>query len=465
MSLEDIADALRRYDYAGKLKALTTQLRTKILLQILDTSQALTVTTEEISDSKSSLSIVAADTSSYTIGAVFENLSNFIIFINTMLPEAIAHSLAIELSSVITSTLIDVNLQECVPLDLSSLAEFEATLVQIRQFDAFMKSQHWTRELELEEWVRRVPSVWYKKKCDSVLVQTRTIVSQAATSDRKIVERTGVEMSFDAVQEASEKRESSGGRRSIEVMAATVDHPAQTSDDAYDWNEEWDNDAPASPVKPADVDNTGDDDWGDFDVDFDDEQQEIDLPAAVTTVEEPDDWNWGEDEDGDPNPSAAPSPVQKKNLTPLQPRKKLKPLIPKSSPSKFSSRNSSLTEYSLDPESQPSLNETFVVTSVPQQILGLISSLTRDSADLSTRHRTSSIAPAAKQLQALISYVLATYRALAPLHYGDSFDSKFYLSNDCLHLAEQVGGRMRDLGADAFLLKEMSNRLSADEMA
>ncbi|KAK7205666.1 Centromere/kinetochore Zw10-domain-containing protein [Myxozyma melibiosi] len=457
VSLEDIAEALKRYDHAGKLKALTTQLKTKILAQILDASTALTVTVDKSSDKKSSLVIEKEEgkEGGSSVDVVLENLSTFIEFINDMFPEPIAHALAVELSTVITTTLIDVILQDAIPLALDTeLARFERTLAQIRKFDSFLRDRKWTRALELEEWVRRVPSVWYKKKCDAVLAETRAIVRGAAESDRKIVERVGAEFSsFDAVQEASERRGELGGRRSLEVISAVE----QSSGDEYDWNEEWEEDTPGTPAAGNTPADEADDGWGDFDVDLDDEQ-----PEKKEEEDEPDDWNWGVDEDV--LASGPPSPVKPTRTKPKPliqsskaAKKSIKPLIiPKSAPApSSSSRSSSIGGGGL--------NETFVVTSVPEKLLALISSLERDSVDLTTRYRTSSIAAAGKQLRALISYVLAAYRALAPLHYGDSFDANFYLSNDCLYLAESVSQRMRDLGADAFLLKEMSNRYASVE--
>ncbi|KAK9493951.1 hypothetical protein V1508DRAFT_352119 [Lipomyces doorenjongii] len=459
VSLEDISEALKRFDFLGKVKALNSKLKELIVVRILNTEDPVIVKVS-YEDSRSSLKILPyLDANSYTFDKLIDNLSKFIQFINTTLPQSISHSLAVDLSAVITVQLIDVTLQQSVPLSLSDFPKFETVLRQVKEFDRFLKKEKWTTSEELTDWVSRVPSVWYKKKCDSILTLARQIVSEAINSERKIVEKRGTIVSAAALADASSKRDT---RRSFEY------EEKQRSSDEYDWNEEWDDDdndanrALALESSPPDAtDVTGDvaadedDGWG-FDESLDLGENDDEMSGGAGS--DPDDWNWGDEDEVD----------QPKRVQPVQPftqvnaAKKPKALIARSAPSRGASlRKDSTKSPSL---TVSDLNETYVVTAIPQKILDLIQTLLNDANDLATKYKTSSIAPASKNLRSLVSYLLGAFRALAPLHYGDSFDSNLFLSNDCLYLSEQVSA-MKDLGADAYLLMEMANQYASQQEA
>ncbi|KAK9465194.1 hypothetical protein V1512DRAFT_280389, partial [Lipomyces arxii] len=437
VTLEDVADALQRYDLPGKLKSLNTQLKDSILSHLLNLSSLAMV---DISDNENSstLGIISSnDTSKRSVEYLLANLSKFITFVNSSFPKQVSHSIAVDLVSVITLQLIDCNLEQSLPLSLSEFHMFESVLQKVKEFDDFLSAQQWSKDAELTDWVRRVPSVWYKKKCDTILIYTRSVVSEAATSDRKMVEKHSVSVSAQALEGAgrSESWSNDDGQR---------------SSNEYDWNDEWDDDntnanqnAVADDLAPADDEQAADDDgWG-----FD---ESLDLDGGDAANEngdgsDPDDWNW-DDEDETAKPVVMPvAPVAKK----------IKPLISKSSPSRGSSRINPVAAEAF----VPGLGESYVVTEVPQKILTLIQTLLQESTELGTKYKKLSIAPASKNLKSLISYVLGAFRALAPLHYGDSFDSNLFLSNDCTYLSEQISS-MKDLGADAYLLMEMANKLN-----
>ncbi|KAK9237739.1 hypothetical protein V1525DRAFT_426052 [Lipomyces kononenkoae] len=442
VSLEDTSEGLKRYDFVGKVKELNSKLKQSIVAPMLDMQSPMNIEVTYEGD-RSSLKIVPfSDANSYTFDQLIDNISRFVKFVNSTFPESISHSLAVDLSTVITSQLIDVTLQQSVPLSLSDFPKFETVLRQIKEFDQFLKNEKWTKSAELTDWVGRVPSVWYKKKCDSILVLTRQILSEAMSSERKIVEKQGALVSAAALADVSSKRDT---RRSIDY------DEKQRSGNEYDWNEEWeddDNDVNGAHGRESGLAETGDaaaeddDGWG-FDESLDLGENDEAAPEEIGS--DPDDWNWG---DEDENEVKQRKPV--KSAAPVQPAKK-RVLI---------SRSAQKRGTSLRQDSNPTvanLNETYVVTAVPQKILGLMQALVHDANDLATKYKTSSIAPASKNLKSLVSYVLGAFRALAPLHYGDSFDSHLFLSNDCLYLSEQVSA-MKDLGADAYLLMEMANR-------
>ncbi|KAK9324104.1 hypothetical protein V1517DRAFT_318769 [Lipomyces orientalis] len=456
VSLADIAEALKRFDFADKVIALNDKLKDPIVARILDMEHPVIVEVA-YDDSVSSLNIVSnLDAASYTFDQLIENLSKFIKFINTTMPESISHPLAVDVSAIITTQLIDVTFQQSIPLALSEFPKFEVVLRQIKEFDKFLQKEKWTRSDELTDWVSRVPSVWYKKKCDSVLVLARQIVSEAMSSERKIVEKRGAIVSADALSDASRKRDT---RRSFESKEN------QRSSDEYDWNEEWDDNdngreeaivpATSHATATAVTENVAaedDDGWG-FDESLDlSENEDV---ASGGAGSDPDDWNWGDEEVDRPEP-VRPA----KATTPVQAAKKPKGLMPRSTPARGSSLRKA-TARSPSPIIS-GLNETYVVTAVPQKILEVIQTLLCDANDLATKYKTSSIAPASKNLRSLVSYLLGAFRALAPLHYGDSFDSNLFLSNDCLYLSEQVSA-MKDLGADAYLLMEMANRYGSQQ--
>ncbi|KAK9452336.1 Centromere/kinetochore Zw10-domain-containing protein [Limtongia smithiae] len=485
MSLANLADALTRYDFTGKVKSLTGWVRDTLLVRILNAESPVIVQIAE-SDEKASLRVTPA--SSYSIHNLLEYLANFVRFINTMLPEHISHALAVELMSVLSTKLIDDNLQACVPLALTDIPQFEGLLQSVHHFDMFLRKQKWTdsSSSELAQWAKRVPSVWYKKMCDHVLITTRRIVTEAKMSDRKIVEKAGVVVSLDALHEIAERRSEEHNRPL--KMTPSADDAKDSEPEDFDWNDNWDDgedDTLVMKNQPQDdlaaMDNAGEDDdaWG-FNESLDlDDSGNNDIIAAKTddtkaVTSDLEDWNWADDADDDttdiksdtrltnkPKQSSlglkkAPKHAQVKVTPPPPLKKKLKPLIPKSSLAGSNGKSDGATTENS------SLKETYVVTTVPQQILGLIDLLMKDADDLATTYRTSSIAPASPNLRSLVSCVLGAFRALAPLHYGDSFDSHFYLSNDCLYLSEQVS-LMKDLGGDAYLLKEMSTRFAAGQ--
>ncbi|KAK9430140.1 hypothetical protein V1505DRAFT_356097 [Lipomyces doorenjongii] len=459
VSLEDISEALKRFDFLGKVKALNSKLKELIVVRILNTEDPVIVKVS-YEDSRNSLKILPyLDADSYTFDKLIDNLSKFIQFINTTLPQPISHSLAVDLSAVITVQLIDVTLQQSVPLSLSDFPKFETVLRQVKEFDRFLKKEKWTTSEELTDWVSRVPSVWYKKKCDSILTLARQIVSEAINSERKIVEKRGAIVSAAALADASSKRDT---RRSFEY------EEKQRSSDEYDWNEEWDDDdndanralalessPPAATDVTGDVAADEDDGWG-FDESLDLGENDDEMSGGAGS--DPDDWNWGDEDEVD-QPKRV-QPVQA--FTQVNAAKKPKALIARSAPSRGASlRKDSTKSPSL---TVSDLNETYVVTAIPQKILDLIQTLLNDANDLATKYKTSSIAPASKNLRSLVSYLLGAFRALAPLHYGDTFDSNLFLSNDCLYLSEQVSA-MKDLGADAYLLMEMANQYASQQEA
>ncbi|KAK9373071.1 uncharacterized protein V1513DRAFT_450163 [Lipomyces chichibuensis] len=457
VSLEDISEALKRFDFVGKVKALNSQVKEFIVVRILNIEDPVIVKVA-YENGWSLLKIVPyLDADSYTFDNLIDNLSKFIQFINTSLPQSISHSLAIDLSAMITAQLIDVTLQQSVPLSLSDFPKFETVLRQVKEFDQFLKKEKWTRSEELTDWVTRVPSVWYKKKCDSILILTRQIVSEAINSERKIVEKKGAIVSAAALADASSKRDT---RRSFEY------EEKQRSSDEYDWNEEWDDDdndangslalesnRPASTDVTADVASDEDDGWG-FDESLDLEENDDGVSGGAGS--DPDDWNWGDEDEVD-----QPKRLQSAQaVTQIKAAKNPKTLIARNAPTRGASlRKDSTKSQSL---TVSNFNETYVVTAIPQKILDLIQTLLNDANDLATKYKTSSIAPASKNLRSLVSYLLGAYRALAPLHYGDSFDSNLFLSNDCLYLSEQVSA-MKDLGADAYLLMEMANQYGSQQ--
>ncbi|KAK9368123.1 hypothetical protein V1509DRAFT_624317 [Lipomyces kononenkoae] len=445
VSLEDAAEALKRYDFVGKAKQLNGKLRQSIVAPMLDMENPMNIEVAYEDDSSSLKIVPYSDVAnSYTFDKLIDNISRFVKFINSSFPESISHSLAVDLSAVITSQLIDVILQQSVPLSLADFPKFEIVLRQIKEFDQFLKKEKWTKAQELTDWVGRVPSVWYKKKCDSILIFTRQIVSEAMSSGRKIVEKQGALVSAASLADVSSKRDT---RRSIDY------DEKQRSGDEYDWTEDWeedDNDIHSghgleSHTETTDATADDDDGWG-FDESLD--LGENDEPVSSEIGSDPDDWNWG---DEDQDEVGQPKKSEKQPAAPVRPAKKPRPLISRGAPK----RGTSLRQDSNPTASD--LNETYVITAVPQRILDLMQALVHDANDLATKHKALSIAPASKNLKSLVSYVLGAFRALAPLHYGDSFDSHLFLSNDCLYLSEQVSA-MKDLGADAYLLMEMANR-------
>ncbi|KAK9456266.1 hypothetical protein V1511DRAFT_268477 [Dipodascopsis uninucleata] len=473
VSLEDLAEALKRFDFVGKMKHLAYKIKENFLVKLLSVDQKFEIDTSNTGDRKYSLAIMASS-EIVTIDKTLVNLQSFVAFINESMPKSMSHNIAVELSSIMTTTLIEKNFQSLIPIGVADFSQFEPVLKEVATFGDFLMKAGWAHSNDLQDWVIRIPNVWYKKRCDAILVMTRQIVSNAETSERKIVEKVGAIVSYEAVKEAKHRRENEDSLPS-KTFAEDIEN------DAFDdgWNQEWgDDDVAEEESEEAfkklnkeagttskrnmqfedEDEDAGEDGWGfDESIDLDDDDDEaLEDPKTTENDNEddsnsiPDEWNWGDDEDdsGGISNSVNNSTIVQKT-SPLKTKMTLRPSKPL-----IQNDTQQLSNTSLQTSN---LNETYVVTKVPQQILDLIQTLTDDSNLLSGKYKTSSIAPAAKNLRSLISYVLGAYRALAPMHYGDSFDSNLYLSNDCLYLSEQVS-TMKDLSADAYLLMEMSRR-------
>ncbi|KAK9478277.1 hypothetical protein V1514DRAFT_307347 [Lipomyces japonicus] len=438
VTLSDVTEALKTYDLPGKLKFLASKLKDNIILRVIDIDNPMEVHFSTVDTCHTFT--VNSQPGSYSLPTVLNNVTQFIKFISLSFPEYICRALMTDILSDIISNLIEVHFQKFVPLNLEDMQQFEQSLNNVRDFDTFLRESKWAQGSEIGEWVTRVPSIWYKKKCDSVLLQTRLVIGSDANSQRKIVEKTGAIVSADLLKKPTEENQE-----------------AAISVESDDWNEGWDQDDEDESKQGGKQDVDEDDGWG-----FDD-NLDLDEGGTAHEPDDQDDWDW-EDEEVPNKPIV--QVTQKKKIKPLNVRKTFK-MTTANSTSSFSSsfklapaRASSLAEPLRRDLS--TLNETYVVTGVPEKILGLIENLSNDAVALSTTYRLASVAPAANNIRALISYVLGCFRAVAPLYYGDTFDSKLFLSNDCMYLSEQVSV-MKDLGADAYLLMEMAQNFSGSE--
>ncbi|KAK9462722.1 uncharacterized protein V1516DRAFT_670973 [Lipomyces oligophaga] len=457
VTLSEVAQGLKRYDFKDKLKVLTDFLQQKILYRILDSSNPGLIEIHE-EDKYSVISLSPAK--QYSVDRTLGNLSRFVRFVNAMFPDEIVSGLRHQLSSAMTIKLIEANLQASVPSGLNEARSFEGVLKQVRGFDKFLQHEHWTASTatELQDWIRRIPLVFYDKKCNQVLGEIRKLVQRVNESERRIVERTYAIVSFEAVERAASAA-GSGSSGLMDMMAH------QQNDDDYEWEDDWEE----SKENEIKTDGNGaaeeDDAWGDFDVDFDEEEisataetERSKQPDDSENLSDPDDWNWGEDDN-----TAQISPVK---AAPA--KRKIQSLNPRTQ----TPRNSSIRKSSLDPNLEPStssFNETMVVTSIPEKVLALITGLQHDGDELQGQLAGLSIAPAGLYLRnRLAGLVLSTFRALAPLYYLSEssqnilMDAKMYLSNDCMYLSEQASS-MSELGAEAYLLKEMAEKYGEDE--
>ncbi|KAH8149621.1 uncharacterized protein LAJ45_06252 [Morchella importuna] len=403
-----------------KVDHLHQQLDTLLITPLLDTQRPHAPTFTVAGDTLTT----TGHTTDLSATRMFATLRLIINFLHAQLPSAVTSPLSRILVSSLTTRLTSSTLPHSVPSSLDHLPAFEALLAETCRFEEHLQSITWTRDSELREWADRAPRVWLAKRRETCLDALRQTVAQGIR-ETKVVERS-----------ETQKVPTKPAERKGSVGAAAWNE---------DWKEEEETQAVAKEVAKGlnmsivDDDDDDDDDasgWGlDEDLDIDDptpaepakpeQEQELELekasaPAEAAPQEEELDWGeWGDDDE-----PAAPTTPKTADYTPTTSES-----AHSSSPEQPAAASSS----SSSPSKDVTLKETYTITSIPDAILTLISTLTTEATTL-TRLPRNAITPAATDLHTLPPLLLAAYRALAPLHYAHHPAAGMLLYNDTLRL-------------------------------
>lgn len=355
---------------------------------------SLEIEGDEISVSGQSLDLSAE--------ALFSDLDSIIAFLRTRLPSSVVEPIAQHLMPRLISKLISTWLASAVPEDLDGMEDFQDTMSLAQTFGNTLDSYKWSGRRDLIEWTRSIPNAWLRKRQETSLVQIRNLLFRGL-----------------GTIETVERVETQVLSQHDEVFAGTSG--------GDDWNAGWSDDESGSPTKthPSSTSNAaGVEDeedvsaWG-----LDDEkengtgQNDQDNPPADVDADA-DAWGWGDENEDEESKKSPPS---------SQPN------------SKRTQSNGLAKEAPEKAEREVTLREKYNITSLPKEILEIITRIISDAEKLETSDLANSpVASAAPNLLSLPGLILAMYRASASTSYASHPSGSMFLYNDSLWLAERL---------------------------
>ncbi len=344
---------------------------------------------------------VSRQSSDLSAGTLFSDLNSIIAFLRKRLPSSVVEPLAQHLMPRLISRLILTWLASAVPEDLDGMEDFQDTMSLVQHFGDSLDSYKWPGRRDLVDWSRSIPNVWLRKRQEISLNQTRKLLSHGV---QKI--------------ETVERVETQMLSRHDEVFAS--------NSGGDDWNAEWSDDESGSPTKthPSSTSNTaeGEDEedvsaWGLDDDKESGDGQIVQEHPATGDVDDADAWGWGDENEGEES---------KKAPLPSQPNRK-------------STQSNGLARAPEQAEREVTLKEKYNITSLPKEILEMITRIVSDAEKLETSDLANSpITSAAPNLLSLPGLVLAMYRASASTSYTFHLSGSMFLYNDSLWLAESL---------------------------
>ena len=347
---------------------------------------------------------VSGQSSNLSAEALFLDLDSIIAFLRTRLPSSVVEPVAQHLMPRLTSRLISTWLASAVPEDLDGMEDFQDTLSLAQSFGDSLDSFKWPGKRDLIEWTRSIPNVWLRKRQETSLVQIRKLLSQGI-----------------GITESVERVETQVVSQHDEVFAGN--HGGD------DWDAGWSDDESGSPTKThppgtsnaADGKDENDEDvsaWGlDEEKDNGTDQDDEENPDSAKFYEDADAWGWGDENEGEESRKAVPS----------------------SQPNSKTTQSNGQTGAPEQTEREITLKERYNITSLPKEILEMITQIVSDAEKLETSDLANSpIASAAPNLLSLPGLILAMYRASASTSYASHPSGSMFLYNDSVWLAERL---------------------------
>ncbi|CAJ2507607.1 Uu.00g087930.m01.CDS01 [Anthostomella pinea] len=326
-----------------------------------------------------------------TVVSLFSDLEHIMTYLSERLPPELVHSLSNVMMPNLIPRIISLWLDSAVPATLKEMNEFQDIVDATRSFCNALGNLQFSGHEELQEWVDNVPRVWLAKCRETALDSVRLQLGQGL----------GVAKEIERVETQTVSQ--SEGRE----LAA---NGATPSGDDDDWGAAWsDGGADAGVDTQADHHMTEDDGadawgWGGED----DTTTQPNMPKDEPVAEEQDPteaWGWGEEETAEtahekraPNAKAPMPKTQTREVT---------------------------------------LKETYNISSMPEPVLALISTILEDGASL-VGSDGNPMAAAAAGLFSLPTLVLAMFRAVSTYYYALEDGGNMFLYNDATYLAEQL---------------------------
>lgn len=343
---------------------------------------------------------VSGQSSNLSAEALFSDLDSIIAFLRTRLPSSVVVPLAQDLMPRLISRLISTWLASAVPEDLDGMEDFQDTMSLVQKFGNSLDSYKWPGKCDLVEWTRSIPNVWLRKHQEISLNQIRKLLSKGVGTINTV-----------------ERVETQVLSRHDEVFAS--------NGGGDDWNAGWSDDESGSPIKthPTGMSQAaeGEDEedvsaWG-LDDENDNGTGQDDQDNPATADDNADAWGWGDENEGEESKKASPFSQSNRKKT----------------------QSNGLAGAPEQAEREVTLRETYYTTSLPKEILEMITQIVSDAEKLETSDLADwPIASAAPNLLSLPGLVLAMYRASASTSYASHPSGSMFLYNDSLWLAERL---------------------------
>ncbi|OTA99938.1 hypothetical protein M426DRAFT_268477 [Hypoxylon sp. CI-4A] len=369
-------------------------------------------------------SLILSGRADKSVTSLFSDLDLVMTYLSERLPEELVQSLSNVMMPDLIPRIIGTWLDIAVPASLREMDEFQHVTKAVRSFCNRLKNLKFTEFQELQDWVDDAPKVWLSKCRETALDSVRTKLSQGLGQPKE-VERVETQ-----IVSRSEGRE-------LAANGATV----QGDDD--DWGAAWD-DGDADAKKDENAKSGGNEDdgtdawgWGDDDA----AGEEPEVPAAQPQPEAPAEedpaaaWGWGEEDTTEPSndePAAKATP----------------------------SSNTQTREITL--------KETYNISSMPEPVLALVSTILEDAALLvGNRNDGNPMASVAGGLFSLPTFVLAMFRAVSPYYYTLNTGGNMFLYNDATYVSERLSDfaknwkEREDLAPRAITMLRLDNEIKA----
>lgn len=343
---------------------------------------------------------VSGQSSDLSAEALFSDLISVINFLRARLPSSVVEPLSQHLMPHLISRLISTWLASAVPEDLDGMEDFQDTLSLVQNFGSSLDSYRWPGRSDLVDWTRSIPNVWLRKRQEISLIQIRRLLAQGIGTI-EMVERVETQV----LSRRDEVFASNGG--------------------GDDWNAGWSDEESGSPTKtqpPSDsnaVEGEDEEDvsaWG-LDEEKEEETGQADQENPAAAEVDADSWGWGDENESEESKKAPP---------PSQPNRK-------------TTESNGIDRTREQAEREVTLKERYNITSLPKEILEMITQIVSDAEKLESSDLANSpIASAAPSLLSLPGLVLAMYRASASASYASHPSGSMFLYNDSLWLAERL---------------------------
>lgn len=272
------------------------------------------------------------------MGKLFADVNLIVGFLHNKLPRPIMTPLAALLVPSLIQRLILNWLTFNVPIDVEDITSFQEVLNLLAQFARTLDSYEWPGEETLRNWTKEIPNIWLSKhrevsldKIRSLLIKGLGSIETVERAETQILSHQDDDLVENNCREVQQGPEESDKRENVGDS-----HRARggEEDDVSAWGLDEDADENATQNNP---------------------QGNLARPEVGDA--EADAWGWGDDrDDGEP-----PKPDSKET-------------IPTNGPLKEDERN----------PRQMTLKETYKITSLPKQILRIITHLVSDAEKLRT---------------------------------------------------------------------------------